>query len=284
VTSPDTRHNDNQQIQSECRLIDKEDSECLTSPQNSRGDMIPYERSRLLTGDSHNLEPYVTKSNHVVTDDSQKLDTFETIREDDTNTVSDIAPLPKTQRLSEKRYSNTSAVNSKSPISKYQESRQSRSQNTNKGTVKDINKTDLNSTPSYLHKNGSRLSQQQPNTDKKDPQISVSKSCDMAELGTSTPGSQSQMTSTVTEDTLKNTQEINQPENILHENNNPSYSDPRQKTDSRVGVKLHSDVVDIPTNQNIRISKVSKTKPMNKDKKSTDFRIIRALSNIDYRK
>jgi hypothetical protein len=43
----------------------------------------------------------------------------------------------------------------------------------------------------------------------------------MAELGTSTPGSQSQMTSTVTEDTLKNTQEINQPENILHENNNP---------------------------------------------------------------
>ena len=128
------------------------------------------------------------------------------------------------------------------------------------------------------------LSQQQPNTDKKDPQISVSKSCDMAELGTSTPGSQSQMTSTVTEDTLKNTQEINQPENILHENNNPSYSDPRQKTDSRVGVKLHSDVVDIPTNQNIRISKDSKTKPMNKDKKSTDFRIIRALSNIDYRK
>ena len=78
MTSSDTRHNDNQQIQSECRLIDKEDSECLTSPQNSRGDMIPYERSRLLTGDSHNLEPYVTKSNHVVTDDSQKLDTFET--------------------------------------------------------------------------------------------------------------------------------------------------------------------------------------------------------------
>jgi hypothetical protein len=70
------------------------------------------------------------------------------------------------------------------------------------------------------------LSQQQPNTDKKDPQISVSKSCDMAELETSRPGSQSQMTSTVTEpdneDTLKNTQEINQPENILHENNNPS--------------------------------------------------------------
>ena len=284
VTSPDTKHNENQQIQSECRLIDKEDSECLTSPQISRGDMIPDERSRLLTGDSHNLEPYVTKSDHVVTDDSQKLDTFETIREDDTNTVSDIAPLPKTQRLSEKRYSNTSAVNSKSPISKYQESRQSRSQNTNKGTVKDINKTDLNSTPSYLHKNGSRLSQQQPNTDKKDPQISVSKSCDMAELGTSTPGSQSQMTSTVTEDTLKNTQEINQPENILHENNNPSYSDPRQKNDSRVGVKLQSDVVDIPTNQNIRISKDSKTKPMNKDKKSTDFRIIRVLSNIDYRK
>jgi hypothetical protein len=92
------------------------------------------------------------------------------------------------------------------------------------------------------------------------------------------------MTSTVTEDTLKNTQEINQPENILHENNNPSYSDPRQKNDSRVGVKLQSDVVDIPTNQNIRISKDSKTKPMNKDKKSTDFRIIRVLSNIDYRK
>jgi hypothetical protein len=106
----------------------------------------------------------------------------------------------------------------------------------------------------------------------------------MAELGTSTSGSQSQMTSTVTEDTLKNTQEINQPENILHENNKPSYSDPRQKNDSRVGVKLQSDVGDIPTNQNIRISKVSKTKPMNKDKKSTDFRIIRALSNIDYRK
>jgi hypothetical protein len=119
VTSSDTRHNDNQQIQSE---------------QNSRGDMIPDERSRLLTGDSHNLEPYVTKSDHMVTDDSQKLDTFETIREDDTNTVSDITPLSKTQRLSEKRYSNTSAVNSKSPISKYQESRQSiaRSQNTNK--------------------------------------------------------------------------------------------------------------------------------------------------------
>ena len=96
--------------------------------------MIPDERSRLLTGDSHNLEPYVTKSDHMVTDDSQKLDTFETIREDDTNTVSDITPLSKTQRLSEKRYSNTSAVNSKSPISKYQESRQSiaRSQNTNK--------------------------------------------------------------------------------------------------------------------------------------------------------
>jgi hypothetical protein len=92
------------------------------------------------------------------------------------------------------------------------------------------------------------------------------------------------MTSTVTEDTLKNTQEINQPENILHENNNPSYSDPRQKTDSRVGVKLQSDVVDIPTNQNIHISKDSKTKPMNKDKKSTDFKIIRVLSNIDYRK
>jgi hypothetical protein len=110
----------------------------------------------------------------------------------------------------------------------------------------------------------------------------------MAELETSRPGSQSQMTSTVTEpdneDTLKNTQEINQPENILHENNKPSYSDPRQKNDSRVGVKLQSDVGDIPTNQNIRISKVSKTKPMNKDKKSTDFRIIRALSNIDYRK
>lgn len=55
----------------------------------------------------------------------------------------------------------------------------------------------------------------------------------MAELGTSTPSSQSQMTLIVTEpvneDTLKNTQEINQPENILHENNNPSYSDPRQK-------------------------------------------------------
>jgi hypothetical protein len=43
----------------------------------------------------------------------------------------------------------------------------------------------------------------------------------MAELGNSTPGSQSQMTSMVTEpvneDTLKNTQVINQPENILHE-------------------------------------------------------------------
>jgi hypothetical protein len=33
-----------------------------------------------------------------------------------------------------------------------------------------------------------------------------------------------------------------------------------------VGVKLQSDVVDIPTNQNIHISKDSKTKPMNKDK------------------
>jgi hypothetical protein len=43
VTSPDTKHNENQQIQSECRLIDKEDSECLTSPQISRGDIIPDE-------------------------------------------------------------------------------------------------------------------------------------------------------------------------------------------------------------------------------------------------
>lgn len=181
----------------------------------------------------------------------------------------------------------SSVANSKSPISKYQKSRLSRSQNTNKGAVNDINKTDLNSTPSYLHKNSSKLSQQQPNTDKNDRQISVSKSCDMAELGTSRPGSQSQMNSTVTEavneDTLKNTQEINQPENILHENNNPSYPDPRQKTDSRVGVKLQSDVVDIPTNQNIRTSNDSNTKPMNKDNKSTDFRIIKHSSVKQHR-